>query len=97
MPKQIIWDTEAVSDRVQIYDYWYERLGNEDYAGKLDQIFIDSVNLLSRFPLLGHKIEGEEKRVLIKDHYHIYYHNGKNTITILHIWDSRRNPDDFQL
>jgi len=34
MAKQIIWAPEAVSDRIQILDYWYKRLGTKEYSKK---------------------------------------------------------------
>lgn len=97
MAKQIIWAPEAVADRLQILDYWYKRLGTVEYSARLDEMFKDTVQILSRFPLLGRQVEGRDIRVLVKDHYQIFYLNQKDAIQILHLWDSRRNPEDLNL
>ena len=36
------------------------------------------------------------ERFFIKDAYEIFYVFNDTTIEILHIWDSRRNPDDLK-
>lgn len=97
MAKRIIWAPHAVADRIQILDYWYKRLGNKEYSRKLDSIFKETADLLSHFPFLGRQLTSREARVFIKDHYQIYYLDEEDAIKILHIWDSRRNPEEFEL
>lgn len=97
MAKRIIWAREAVSDRIQILDYWYDRLGSKDYSFKLDKMFREAVHFLSNFSNLGRKLEGREERFIVKDHYQIFYLEGEDSVTILHIWDTRRNPEDFPI
>ncbi|MGM0588691.1 MAG: type II toxin-antitoxin system RelE/ParE family toxin [Bacteroidota bacterium] len=97
MAKQIIWAPQAVADRVQILDYWYQRLGSKDYSVKIDNLFKDTIHLLSQFPELGRAVEKQNIRVFVRDHYQIFYLNDDTSIKILHIWDSRRNPDDLKL
>ena len=97
MAKRIIWAREAVADRIQILDYWYDRLGSKDYSIKLDEMFRETIQLLSNFSNLGRELEGREERFIVKDHYQIFYLEDNESITILHIWDTRRNPEDFPL
>lgn len=97
MAKRIIWAPQAVSDRIQILDYWYKRLDTKDYSVKLDEMFKEAVDLLSRFPLLGRQVENLEERVFVKDHYQIFYLDEEDAIKILHLWDSRRNPEELNL
>ena len=47
MAKRIIWSREAVADRIQILDYWYQRLGSKEYPSNLDKRFKEIVQLLS--------------------------------------------------
>jgi plasmid stabilization system protein ParE len=47
--------------------------------------------------MLGRKIEKREERYFVKDSYVIFYRSQGNSIEILHIWDSRRNPDDIKI
>lgn len=97
MAKQIIWAREAVADRIQILDYWFDRLGSKDYPIKLDNIFRETVQLLANFSNLGRELEGREERCIVKDYYQIFYLEDEHSVTILHIWDTRRNPEDFPL
>lgn len=97
MAKQIIWASHAVADRIQILDYWYKRLGTKEYSLKLDEIFKESVTLISEFPSLGRKLKNRKERVFVKDHYQIFYLNNEDHIRILHLWDTRRNPEELDL
>ena len=69
------WATHAVADRIQILDYWYKRLGTKECSQKLDEMFKESVELLSQFPYLGRQVKNREERVFVKDHYEIFYLN----------------------
>tara|TARA_R110002124_G_scaffold285479_2_gene464070 strand:+ start:1829 stop:2122 length:294 start_codon:yes stop_codon:yes gene_type:complete len=97
MAKRIIWAPEALADRIQILDYWYKKIGSKEYSIKLDNVFKESASLLSHFPFLGRQLVNREERVLVKDHYQIYYLDEEEAIKILHIWDSRRNPKELEL
>jgi plasmid stabilization system protein ParE len=97
MAKRVIWSREAVADRIQILDYWYQRLGSQEYSRKLDSRFKEVILLLSHFPFLGRKLENRDERFFIKDHYQIFYLDEEETIKILHIWDTRRDPQEFPL
>src|SRR5690554_5720200 len=97
MAKRVIWSREALADRIQILDYWYQRLGSKEYSRKLDNTFKEVVLLLSHFPFLGRKLENRDERFFIKDHYQVFYLDDEETIKILHIWDTRRDPQDFPL
>jgi plasmid stabilization system protein ParE len=97
MAKRIIWAPQAVADRIQILDYWYKRLGTKEYSRKLDTMFKESVELLSEFPFLGRQVQNRGERVFVKDHYQIFYLHNEDHIRILHLWDSRRNPEELDL
>ena len=97
MAKRIVWSKEALADRIQILDYWYQRLGSKDYPTKLDDTFRNTIQLLSRFPDLGRKLKNQEERFFVKNAYQIFYLEDDETITILHIWDTRRDPKDVPL
>jgi len=57
--------------------------------------------LLLNFPELGKKVENYNVRSVVEEDYIIFYklyikENNMN-IEILHIWDSRRNPEDLEI
>jgi len=95
MVRRIIWSKNALRDKVQILDYWYKRIGTKTYSRKLDKQLRQSIKLLETFPELGRLLKTTEIRFIVKDHYQIFYNYSENEIRILHIWDSRRNPDDL--
>ncbi len=98
MAKQVIWAPQAVADRLHILAYWRQRLGAGDYSFALDRMFRESVALLAEYPELGREIENnKDVRVFVKDQYQIFYRNRDKTIEILHVWDSRRDPEDLNL
>jgi plasmid stabilization system protein ParE len=97
MVERIVWSANAISDRIQILSYWYERTGNKSYSQKLDRKLKMVIKHLSQFPEIGRIIEGRKERFLVKDAYQIFYSIKETEIHILHIWDSRRNPEDLIL
>lgn len=95
MVRRIIWSKNALRDKVQILDYWHKRIGTKTYSQKLDKQLRQLVKLLKSFPEMGRQLENTNVRFLVKDHYQIFYKYSGNEIRILHLWDSRRNPDNF--
>ena len=96
MVKRVIWSRNAIQDKLQILDYWYQRIGTKTYSRKLDKAFRQSVKYLQKYPNLGRKFENSDLRFIVKDHYQIFYKIKDDEIIVLHIWDSRRNPEDFK-
>jgi len=95
MAKKIRWSKNAVADRIQILDYWNKRIGNKKYSTRLDKELRTIIKMLSKFPETGRKLDDREERFFVKNCYQIFYSISNSTIDILHIWDSRRNPDDL--
>lgn len=52
---------------------------------------------ISFFPYSGKIINNTEQRTFIKKPYNIIYKITKDEIVILHIWDTRRNPEELKL
>lgn len=97
MAKRVIWSSHAVADRISILDYWFQRIGNKKYSKKLDKALMEVIKKLSIYPQLGRQLNDREEWFFVKDSYQIFYMETANSIEILHIWDSRRNPDDLLL
>lgn len=97
MAKRIKWSTHAVADRIAILDYWFQRIGNKNYSKKLDHSLKEIIIRLSEYPKLGRQLDDREERFFVKDSYQIFYLETADSIEILHIWDSRRNPEDLRL
>lgn len=97
MAKRIKWSPHAIADRIALLDYWFQRIGNKNYSKKLDFSLKEIINKLSEYPKLGRQLDNREERFFVKDSYQIFYVETEDSIQILHIWDSRRNPEDLKL
>ena len=97
MAKRIVYSENALKDRLEILDYWYKRIGTKTYSKKLDKAFREVTKLLAEHPELGRQLAGREERFFVKEAYQIFYRSDDRSIEILHLWDSRRNPEDLPL
>ena len=64
---------------------------------KLNQLFIDTLNTLSKNPTIGRKTSFENVHVKIVRDYLLFYNYDSLTLTVLAVWDSRRNEDKLQV
>ncbi|MFN8207295.1 MAG: type II toxin-antitoxin system RelE/ParE family toxin [Bacteroidales bacterium] len=95
MARRVVWSKIAISDKLQILDYWFKRLGTKAYSKKLDIEFRQSIKHLGKHPYLGKNLPNTDVRYIVKDYYILFYKIYPDEIRILHLWDSRRNPDDL--
>lgn len=93
MVERIIWARNAIEDKIRILDYWHKRTGTKTYSKKLDESLKNTIINLLHFPKMGRRLPDSEFRFIVKDHYQIFYKLVDHEIMILHLWDSRRNPD----
>ncbi len=97
MVKRIIWSRNAIEDKIRILGYWYKRTGTKTYSNTLDASLKITVANLKNFPKMGRRLPDSEIRFIVKDQYQIFYKLVNDEIRILHIWDSRRNPDCLEI
>ncbi|HTD97636.1 MAG TPA: type II toxin-antitoxin system RelE/ParE family toxin [Mucilaginibacter sp.] len=97
MPRQIKWSTRAILEWVEILEYWTDRDKSNLYSLKLDQLFKETFDLVTELPELGIPANYPLVRIKIVRDYMIYYRTQSESIEILAIWDTRRNPKKFKL
>lgn len=101
MVKRIVWSLNAKKERKEILEYWIKNTGNSKYSLKLRSEFNLLIKYLLEFPKIGSKVYEYNARCLVKGDYKIFYDIKEETnileISILHIWDTRRNPEDLEL
>jgi toxin YoeB len=95
MAKQIIWSRLAHLDRFQILEYWINRNKSNVYSKRLNQIFEDTVDVISKHPKIGKATDLPDVRIKITGDYFFTYRETEITIEILTIWDSRQDPSKF--
>jgi plasmid stabilization system protein ParE len=68
---------------------WYESVA-DDFALKL----ISTIVLISEQPQVGSAVKGFNgiRTILITEHNRLYYRIEKNTLVIINLIDTRRNP-----
>ena len=93
MVKRIIWSELAHADRKLILKYWTKRNKSNLYSKRLNQIFKDTADLISKHPKIGKRTEIQNIRIKIVKDYLFTYRETERTIEILTIWDSRQDPD----
>lgn len=90
--REINWSRKALQDRTRIMEYWYELTGSVDYPVRLEKLFKTTLSLVADLPRIGPVFD--EKRniryVIIRD-YKIYYTFTDDQITVLTLWDTRRD------
>jgi toxin YoeB len=95
MVKQIIWSKLALQDRRNILEYWIKRNKSNSYSKKLNQIFIETADLISKHPKIGKQTELTGIRYKVVRDYLFTYRETKKSIEVLTIWDSRQDPENF--
>lgn len=96
MVKQVIWSLRAQADRKEILYYWRKRNKSDTYSKKLNQLFEESIRIISDFPEIGKSTDDSKARIKIVRDYFIIYEETETQIFILTIWDSRQDPDKLE-
>lgn len=98
MAAKVVWSVRAQRERLEILEYWVNRNKSKTYSRKLYQLFRTGMKKVSEMPESGILSEKPDVRIKIIRDYLVYYHiSASNTIEVLTIWDSRRNPKKFKL
>ena len=96
MAKRVIWSHQAHNNRKKILQYWNERNKSNQYSRKLNELIKNAVIQISIFPKIGIPTDFEDVRCKTLKDYRIFYKEESDTISILSIWDCRKNPDEIK-
>lgn len=92
MAKRLIWSPLARKIRKEVLQYWILRNKSKYYSQKLNVLFENSAQQIADFPYSGISVSDNIYRgKLIKDYY-ILYKIKDDSIEILFIWDTRKDP-----
>lgn len=97
MAKEVRWTTRSIIDRTNIYKYWLNRNQSEVYAEKLEYLFEQPAELISKFPNIGTRTNYKNVHSKIVRDYKIFYRIEINEIQILRVWNSHQHPDSIGL
>jgi toxin YoeB len=91
-----VWSPRAQKERKEILEYWRLRNKSNTYSKKLNQLFKESVKIITDFPQIGKSTDDTNTRLKIVRDYLIIYEETETQIFILTIWDSRQDPDKLK-
>jgi len=94
--REIKWTRRALEDKISILEFWFLKTGYTDHPVKLENLFKATLSIVKHLPRIGSHFD--EKRhihfVIVRD-YKIYNTFTVDEVTVLTIWDTRRNEDTF--
>ena len=96
MVRQVIWTEKAQKDRIAVFTYWNNRNESFFYSKRLNELFKESLKLISKHPLIGKLTDKENVRVKVLKEYLIIYEITEIEIVVLSVWDCRQNPEDLK-
>lgn len=94
---KIVWAPNALQSKKAIFTYWNNRNKSNNYSKKLNQIFQEALILVSNFDEIGKPTHLKNIRLKITGHFELIYEISADKITVLDIWDSRQNPQNFPI
>ncbi len=97
MVRRIIWSKRAILERQEILLYWIERNKSKSYSIKLNKLINEEIKILAKMPFIGRETDDPNVRIKVIRDYLLFYEIRNNELHILTLWDSRRNPESFQL
>ncbi len=97
MALKIIWSIDAQISRRAIFEYWNKRNKSRSYSNKINILFNESIKQTSLLHEIGKPTDLKNIRLKIVSHFEIIFEVLNNKITILDIWDTRQNPQDFPI
>lgn len=93
MALQIEWTDKALENLFEILNYWEERNGSRNYSLKLYQMFLDALEVLSKYPQSGIQTDNILLRKKTVRDYYIYFSIDESHLTVMGISDARRSSE----
>lgn len=97
MAKKIILSLSAEKERLAILEFYFKETGSKQVPTIIFKQINKAIDNISLFPTSGRLIDNQNHRIFVSPPYKIVYRIQEKEIIILHIWDSRRNPDDLKI
>lgn len=92
MVRKIEWTLEGRKSKLEILEYWFKRNKSNIYSKKLNKLISDSLRTIVQFPVLGRPTELADIKYIMVGVYDVFYKEYPESIHILLVWDSRRDP-----
>ncbi|WP_419051817.1 type II toxin-antitoxin system RelE/ParE family toxin [Parabacteroides goldsteinii] len=92
--RRIKWTQNSKLEVNIIINFFNKRNGSNRYSHYLKGEIKDTLKLVAAQPMIGYSTEYPHiRQALVIDDYSIFYHHSDELITVLVLWDNRRNPE----
>lgn len=95
MVRGLIWSPFALHHKKEIFNYWNKRNHSKEFSRKFNRLFNEAAEMLIIHPYLGKPSNYPSVRLKLVRDYWLAYQFSISEIRILLIWDTRRNPEQF--
>ena len=95
--RKTVWTIDARESRASILLYWNKRNKSTSYSRNLSLLFQEAIKQIEFFPKSSIELGHSNIRIKVVSHYEIIYQISDTQITILDIWDTRQNPQNFPI
>ena len=92
--KKIVWSRRAIKEFDDTSLFWEINNNSDVYSQKLLDETLIKINQIAENPLIGEKVGGNFRRVLVLQNFSIIYKVHKEKINISAFFDNRRNPEN---
>lgn len=90
----IIWTLSSTKGLKTIFSYYNSRNRSNTYSRKLYEEMTLLMNKIAQFPFIGKMTDKENIRYAVVKEYLLFYQINDNDISVLKVWNSRRNPTE---
>ncbi len=93
MARKLVWTQLVRQQMKEAFDYYNKRNDSKTYSRFLKNEFLATMRLVAKNPGIGHKTEYPCVRYkVVVPTYSLFYHYDEDRVTVLVLWDNRRNP-----
>jgi len=97
LKRKLIWSSRAKIELLEILDFYKKRNGNANYSRKLYARIEELLELCRTHSFIGKRTDFENVRTLIVDDFLVFYEVSPAEITVLTIWNSKRDPSSLRI
>jgi len=97
MVNQVVWTLKARNELIDILEYWIFRNKSNTFSLKLNSIVQEQLKLVSEFPEIGKITDIPGVNVTIVNNYMLYYEIADNSIYVLTLRHTSRNPKTIRI
>jgi plasmid stabilization system protein ParE len=96
MVRKIEWTLEGRKSKLEILQYWVKRNQSNSYPKKLNKLIGDALKTILKLPELGRPTEEPFIKYIMVQEYDVFYKELPESIHVLLVWDSRRDPSTLK-